>query len=348
MRDIGVHAHQVTGAQRQRGTGRRRKQAHRKVRQRQGDGALDLDADQVADDGVGQAVEVQLAGHHKLGERILHGFEGTRHRAFGLLGGVGGVLDIGAQGRLGPELGAALVLGVGPNEVLHNGELTRQGVVDGLDGLGTQIGVLDLTGFLARGGGGFFEFVAGLQDGTLARRQIQHLALQLQGLDALTVAATQPFGDLAGGRFFFFVSVEGLVGGFLPLDGFEHLDVLLGLRRHPLVALGLDLQGARTQLRRFAFLSPQEPGAKLVEEGLALIGFGGNARSGKGAQIQIGGWPGRSGQGRQEAVVDGLNFPGLRFGVEHEPLAHNAHRAALLVKEAGHAIGIARVLVDVE
>ena len=187
-----------------------------------------------------------------------------------------------------------------------------------------------------------------MQDGTFARRQIQHLALQLQGLDALTVAANQPFGDLAGGRFFFFVSIEGLVGGFLPLNGFEHLDVLLGLRRHPLVALGLDLQGARTQLRRFAFLGAQEPGAQLVEEGLALIRFGGSSRPGKGAEVQIGRWPGRTGQGRQEAVVDGLNFPGLRFGVEHKPLAHDAHRAALLVKEAGHAIGIARVLVDVE
>src|SRR3546814_13559613 len=70
---------------------------------------------------------------------------------------------------------------------------------------------------------------------------------------------------LAGCRFSFFLSIEGLVGCFLPLHGFEHLDVLLCLRRHSLVALGLDLQGARTQLRRFAFLGAQEPGAQLVD-----------------------------------------------------------------------------------
>jgi hypothetical protein len=40
VRDVGVHAHQVPRAQGQLGAGCRRKQAHRKVRQRQGDRAL--------------------------------------------------------------------------------------------------------------------------------------------------------------------------------------------------------------------------------------------------------------------------------------------------------------------
>ena len=177
MRDVGVHARQVTRAQGQRGAGRRRKQAHRKVRQRQGDGALDLDADQVTDDGVGQAVEVQLAGHHKLGERILHGLERPGHRALGLLGGVGGILDIGTQGHLGTELRTALVVGIGTGEIFKNGELARQGVVDGLDGLGAQIRILDLAGILARGRRGLFQLGAGLQDRALSRRHVQHLAL---------------------------------------------------------------------------------------------------------------------------------------------------------------------------
>src|SRR3546814_12622652 len=101
-------------------------------------------------------------------------------------------------------------------------------------------------------------------------------------------------------------------------------------------------------LRRFAFLGAQEPGAQLVEEGFALIGLGSSRRPGKGAQIQIGRWPRRSGPGRQEVVVDGLNFPGLRFGVEHEPLAHYPHPAAPLANEAGHPTAMIRGLVVVE
>jgi len=57
----------------------------------------------------------------KLGDRILHGVERPGHGAFGLLGGVRRVLDVGAQRGLGPELGTALVFGVGADQVLHDG-----------------------------------------------------------------------------------------------------------------------------------------------------------------------------------------------------------------------------------
>lgn len=44
-----------------------------------------------------------LPGPYELGQRtILHGLERPAHRAFGLLGGVRGVLDIGAQRRAAP------------------------------------------------------------------------------------------------------------------------------------------------------------------------------------------------------------------------------------------------------
>ena len=49
-----------------------------------------------------------------------------------------------------------LVFGIGADEVLHDGKLTRQGVVDGFDRLCPQVRILDLAGFLPRGGGGFF------------------------------------------------------------------------------------------------------------------------------------------------------------------------------------------------
>ncbi|MCB1967386.1 hypothetical protein CDO44_03055 [Pigmentiphaga sp. NML080357] len=90
-----------------------------------------------------------------------------------------------------------------------------------------------------------------------AAQMTNHLALQL---DRLGLAEMSCIAGVGGGVP---ALVKTATSGrpILALDGFEHLDVLLGLRRHPLVALGLDLQGARTQLRRFAFLGAQEPGA---------------------------------------------------------------------------------------
>jgi hypothetical protein len=157
----------------------------------------------------------------------------------------------------------------------------------------------------------------------------------------------RPFGDLARGGFFFFKGVEGFVRFLLALDGFEHLDVLLGFGRHTLVALGFDLQGTGAQFGGFALLGAGQARAQLVEERFAFVEFFGGLGLFKAGEVQAP-WTGLARQGRQELVVDGLHFLGLRLGVQHELLPHDAHRAALLVEEFRYPVHIPRVLVDVE
>ena len=84
----------------------------------------------------------------------------------------------------------------------------------------------------------------------------------------------------------------------------------------------------------------------MIEEGFAFVEFFCRLGFFESGEVEAG--AGLARQRWQKLVVDRLDLLGLRLGVEHEFLAHDAHGAALLVKELGNPVGIARVLVDVE
>ena len=202
----------------------RERHAAGRLRQWFHDAVLNLNSNQVRDDGIGQALEVELAGLHKAHQRVLHALERIGKESLGLGCSVGDGVDVVAQ-RLGnAHLPRALSIPPGFNRFDHDRR--------GFDGLIAQA----LLGICRQ----FGATLLGIPDLLLDREEV--LALDVGNLLRLGVQANQ-----LGLEDVLIVGLLQAVGE--GIDALSLIKLLLGIKTiiHSLHQSGSRLDSLRTK-----------------------------------------------------------------------------------------------------